>query len=151
MGKALDGWIGLLLLSLLLGCGPNADTTQANEEAREYKTFAGGSADAYQVLQVNWQSDSIIRFVLEHRRTDGSCNFTLSGNAINLNQSADPQADTDETGELYWIDQYLYGLGSCRMAIRIAQDTNRVQLQIDNCQASPSCRLESLGVLRKEN
>lgn len=139
--------VGLLLL---LCCGGNPEGGPQEGEAARYKTFSLSSEEAEQVLQIRWQNDTAISFVLEHRQAGGDCNFTLSGEAVNPYLSYDPESDTDETGELYWVDQYLYSRGSCRLAIRVGQDTSRVQLQISTCLASSTCQLKSVGILRRE-
>ena len=134
-----------LILSACGGDGGNADVTEKGSAA--YKTFTYSHEGAEQILQLRWQNDTAISFVLEHRQ--GHCHYTLSGNAVNPYLSYDPESDTDDTGEIYWVDLYLYNRGSCRMAIRVAQDTTRAQLQLANCEASPDCSLQSIGVLRR--
>ena len=144
--------IFFLLLLLLSACGGGSSELE-NEVTGPagYKTFSysSGGGEIEQVLQVKWRNDSAISFVLEHRH--GSCNYTLSGDAVNLYFTYDPESDTDtKTGEDYWIDQYLYSRGSCRMAIRMAQDTSKAQLQLANCVASPTCAIESVGMLSRQ-
>jgi hypothetical protein len=151
MKLVLRSCAGLLLLVCLLRCGGSPEASRQDDvQTDRYKTFILSNEQAEQVLQIKWQNDTAISFVLEHRQAGGECNFTLSGEAVNPYLSYDPEADTDETGELYWIDQYFYSRGSCRLAIRVGQDTLRVQLQISSCLASPTCQLKSVGVLRRE-
>ena len=142
------GIILLFLLVLLSACGGSAEESSAQKVPR-YKTFHFSSDDIAQTLQVKWHNDTAVSFVLEHHQ--GDCNYTLSGEAVNPYLSYDPETDTDaDTGELYWVDIYLYNRGDCRMALRIAQDTTKAQLQLANCAASPTCALASVGVLRRE-
>lgn len=139
----------LALVLLLAACGSGgSDDGQQLPGANGYKTFTYTSEGVEQVLQVKWQNDTAISFVLAHHR--GECNYTLSGEAVNPYYSYDPEQDTDTGGDTYWVDQYLYNRENCRLALRIAQDTSRVQLQITNCAVSPTCGLERLGVLRRE-
>ncbi|EMR04365.1 hypothetical protein [Cesiribacter andamanensis] len=140
----------LWLFGLCMSCGGGSGAGDQQVQARHYKTFSLDAGHARQVLQLRWQNDTAISFVLEHQQADGACTYTLSGDAVNPYLSYDPEADTDETGEVYYIDQYFFSQGSCRLAIRVGQDTSRVQLQIANCLASPSCQLQSLGVLQRE-
>ena len=140
----------LTLLGVLSACSWESDQQQANGKApARYKTFAITSEGVEQVLQLKWQNDTAVSFVLEHRQ--GDCNYTLSGDAVNPYITYDPESDIDEaSGEPYWVDLYLYNRGSCRIAIRVAQDTSKAQLQFANCAASSSCALESVGMLRRE-
>ncbi|AHM61392.1 hypothetical protein D770_15690 [Flammeovirgaceae bacterium 311] len=144
------GFLMLMLLALAGACGSGGN--EASDTARTqsaYKTFTFSNGEVEQILQVRWYNDTAVSFVLEHHQ--GNCNYTLSGDAVNPYISYDPETDTDEsTGELYWIDIYLYNRDNCRMALRIAQDTTKAQLQLSNCAASPTCALESAGVLRRE-
>lgn len=141
--------LGCLLLLLAACGGGGAQTEQKTKPASAYKAFSLSQGEALQNLQVRWLNDTAISFVLEHRQ--GQCNYTLSGEAVNPYLAYDPESDTDNsTGELYWVDLYLYNRGECRIALRIAQDTSKVQLQLANCAASPDCALKSLGVLRRE-
>lgn len=137
-----------VVLVLLMACGGESKET-AGVLLPDYKTFSYRSDDVSQTLQLNWESDTTISFVLAHHQ--GDCHYILSGDAMNTFQAYGPESDVDEeTGEVYAIDLFLYNLSHCRMAIRIAQDTSRVQLQVAHCAASPSCAIESVGVLRRE-
>lgn len=144
------GILFLLLMVLLSACGGgSSELENSGTGSSGYKTFSYSNGEVDQVLQVKWQNDTAISFVLEHQH-DG-CNYTLSGDAVNPYFTYDPESDTDtQTGEDYWIDQYLYNRGSCRMAIRMAQDTSKVQLQLANCIASPTCAIESVGMLSRQ-
>jgi hypothetical protein len=144
------GLLALLALVAMACGGGNSQTEGTAKAAAAYKTFTYTNEGIAQILQLRWQNDTAVTFILEHRQ--GDCNYTLSGDAVNPYITYDPESDVDsETGETYWVDLYLYNRGSCRMAIRVAQDTSRAQLQLANCEASPTCALESAGVLRREN
>lgn len=145
------GILLFVLWLLLTACGGEKTETTGQElaETSAYKTFIYQGEGVDQRLQVRWLNDTTISFVLEHHLSD--CHYTLSGEAVNPYQTYDPESDVDEdTGEVYWIDLYLYNQQHCRMAIRMAQDTTRAQLQLANCAASASCGIESAGVLRRE-
>jgi hypothetical protein len=144
------GILFLMLLALAGACGSGSNEAANTEQTvSAYKTFTFSNGEVEQILQLRWHNDTALSFVLEHHQ--GACNYTLSGDAVNPYITYDPETDTDaSTGELYWVDIYLYNRESCRMALRIAQDTSRVQLQLSNCAASPTCALESVGMLRRE-
>lgn len=144
----------LLLMALWLAGACSSSGERGMEAATEntaasYKTFTYQAEGVAQTLQLRWQNDTAVTFVLEHQQ--GDCSYTLSGDAINPYLTYDPESDTDtDTGETYWVDLYLYNRDNCRMAIRMAQDTSKAQLQLSNCQAAPNCALQSLGMLRRE-
>ncbi|WP_225000103.1 hypothetical protein [Cesiribacter sp. SM1] len=144
------GILLLMLLALAGACGSGSNETADTEQARPAnKTFTFSNGEVEQILQLRWNNDTAVSFVLEHHQ--GACNYTLSGNAVNPYNTYEPETDTDaSTGELYWVDIYLYNRDNCRMALRIAQDTSRAQLQLSNCAASPTCALESVGILRRQ-
>ena len=143
---------GILLFTLLVllgACGTGSQEGEKSTRSSGYKTFTYLNEGVEQKLQVKWQNDTAITFVLEHHQ--GDCNYTITGDAVNPYISYDPESDVDEeTGEVYWVDLYLYNRNECRMAIRIAQDTTRAQLQLANCVASPTCAIKSVGLLRRE-
>lgn len=142
----------LMALGLVGACsssGEKGSEAPMASDAASYKTFSYRAEDVAQTLQLKWQNDTAVTFVLEHHQ--GNCSYTLSGDAVNPYLTYDPESDTDsETGETYWVDLYLYNRDNCRMAIRMAQDTSRAQLQLSNCNAAPDCALQSLGMLRRE-
>ena len=143
------GILLLMVLVLLGACGGGSNEREKRNQSTAYKTFSYLNEGVEQKLQVRWQNDTAITFVLEHHQ--GDCNYTITGDAVNPYISYDPESDVDEeTGEVYWVDLYLYNRNNCRMAIRIAQDTTRAQLQLANCAASSTCAIESVGLLRRE-
>ncbi len=142
-----------LLISLVLvcACGHGEKETTTAEDygaVAAYKTFTYRAEGVSQILQLRWQSDTVVAFVLEHRQ--GRCNYTLSGRAVNQYFSGNTETDTDAvTGEDYEVDIFLYNPDDCRMAIRVAQDTTKVQLQLTTCEAAPDCALQSVGMLKR--
>lgn len=139
-----------VVLGLSVACSSSGESGAVQESSQyQYKTFTYTAEGMAQTLQLRWQNDTAVTFVLEHRQ--GDCSYTLSGDAVNPYLTYDPESDTDPlTGESYWVDLYLYNRGSCRMAIRVAQDTTKARLQLSNCEAAPDCSLASLGLLRRE-
>lgn len=112
--------IALWLACACTGVGEKGMEVATTNALANYKTFTYHAGDVAQTLQLKWQNDTAITFVLEHQQ--GDCSYTLSGDAVNPYLTYDPESDTDtNTGETYWVDLYLYNRGNCRMA----QDTSK--------------------------